>query len=234
MVVRPPPPLCPRGTSCLVTCEPRTGVGSVYTAEMARTESTSDLPLGAVCPAFELPDVTTGRATGRDDVFGGLDDAQERRGLLVAFVCVHCPFVQHMEEAFGRLAAEFAGEIATVAISSNDVATHPEDAPEHMRAQAERLGWRFPYLYDESQETAREFHAACTPDLYLFDREMKLVYHAQFDGTRPYRKSDVEFRPEIHQAANGNDLRAAIEALRSGQPPLDHQRPSLGCNIKWR
>ncbi len=201
---------------------------------MARTESTNELALGAVCPAFELPDVISWRAMGRDDVFGGLDDAGERWGVLLAFLCVHCPFVKHMEEAFGALAHEFAGEIATVAISSNDIAAHPEDAPEHMRAQAERLGWKFPYLYDESQETAREFRAACTPDLYLFDREWKLVYHAQFDGTRPYRKSDTAFLPEIHQAATGRDLRGAIEALRTGQPPLEHQRPSLGCNIKWR
>ena len=201
---------------------------------MARTESTNELPLGAVCPAFELPDVLSGRALGRDDVFGGVDDAQLRKGLLVAFVCVHCPFVKHMEQAFGALAAEFAGDIATVAISSNDVIAHPEDDPAGMRAQAERLGWKFPYLYDESQETAREFHAACTPDLYLFDRELRLVYHAQFDGTRPYRKSDAEFRPEIHQAANGSDLRRAMQALVAGQPPLQEQRPSLGCNIKWR
>lgn len=205
---------------------------------MARTESNTELSLGAVCPAFELMDVRSGRAMGRDDVFGGVDDAEERRGLLVAFLSVHCPFVQHMEEALGALSAEYADRIATVAICSNDAEAFPEDAPEKMKAQAERLGWRLPYLWDESQETAREFHAACTPDLYLFDGDFKLVYHAQFDETRPYRESDaragVVKDERIHQAAHGADLRRAFEALIAWQPPLAEQRASLGCNIKWR
>lgn len=181
---------------------------------------------------------------GCDDIFGGVDDAAGRKGLLVAFLSVHCPFVQHMEAAFSAVAADYAGSIATVAICSNDEVTVPEDAPEHMRAQAERLGWSkigsngLPYLVDPSQETAREFHAACTPDLYLFNAALKLVYHAQFDATRPYRDSDaangVIKDERIHQAANGSDLRAAIEALLSGAPPLSVQTPSLGCNIKWR
>lgn len=205
---------------------------------MARTESNHELPLGADCPAFELSCATSGKAFGRDDVFGGVDDADGRKGLLVAFLCVHCPFVKHMEAAFGALAAEFTESIATVAISSNDVQEFPQDAPEHMRAQAERLGWNFPYLFDESQETAREFHAACTPDLYLFDTEYKLVYHGQFDETRPYRQSDADAGvvkdERIHQAAHGGDLRRAIQALLAGQPPIAEQRPGLGCNIKWR
>ena len=205
---------------------------------MARTESNQELPPGAPCPAFELPSAADGHAVGRDDVFGGVDDADGRKGLLVAFVCVHCPFVQHMEAPFGKLASEYADRIATVAISSNDVQEFPQDAPEHMAAQAERLGWSFPYLYDESQETALEFRAACTPDLYLFDRELKLVYHGQFDETRPYRESDanagVTRDERIHQGAHGGDLRRAIEALLADKPPLAEQRPGLGCNIKWR
>lgn len=204
---------------------------------MARTESNQELSLGAVCPAFELRDVADGRAFGRDDIFGGVDDADSRKGLLVAFVCVHCPFVKHMEEALGKLAAEYADRLATVAISSNDIAEFPQDAPEHMRAQADRLRWNFPYLFDDSQETAREFHAACTPDVYLFDREFKLVYHGQFDETRPYRESDanagVAKDERIHQPAQGNDLRKALDALLRGDPPLTIQRPGLGCNIKW-
>ena len=209
---------------------------------MARTPSNQDLPLGTTCPAFELADVVAGRALGRDDIFGGLDDETERKGLLVAFLSVHCPFVQHMETAFTALLKEFAGSIAAVAICSN-TATTPEDAPEHMKQQAIRLGWPaiadgLPYLDDGSQETAREFHAACTPDLYLFNNDFELVYHAQFDDTRPYRQSDANNGlpkdNRIHQPAHGADLQAAIHALLTNQPPLTGQTPSLGCNIKWR
>lgn len=211
---------------------------------MARTPSNQDLPLGTTCPAFELTDVVTGKGLGRDDIFGGIDDAAGRKGLLVAFLSVHCPFVQHMESAFSVVAADYAGSIATVAICSNDEVTVPEDAPDHMRAQAKRLGWSnigstgLPYLADPSQETAREFHAACTPDLYLFNEAQELVYHAQFDATRPYRESDakngVVKDERIHQAADGADLRAAIDALLAGKPTITPQIPSLGCNIKWR
>lgn len=205
---------------------------------MARTESNFDLSLGTVCPAFELPDTLSGRAMGRDDIFGGVDDADGRQGLLVAFLCVHCPFVKHMEAAFGQLAAEFSNRIATVAISSNDTDAYPEDAPEHMIAQAHRLGWSFPYLLDSSQDTAREFYAACTPDLYLFDKNFQLVYHGQFDGTRPYRQSDADRGvvkdDRIHQTACGADLRLAIERLLQGAKPVENQVPCLGCGIKWR
>jgi AhpC/TSA family len=205
---------------------------------MARTPSNTDLVLGTVCPAFELPDVLTGKAIGRDDVFGGPDDV--RKGFLVAFLCVHCPFVQHMELALTDVLARYAKDIAAVAIMSNDLATNPDDSPEYMRAQATRLGWPalgIPYLLDESQETAREFHAACTPDLYLFNAQHELVYHAQFDRTRPYRQSDanagVERHPEIHAEPHGADLEAAIQALLAGELPISLQIPSLGCNIKW-
>ncbi len=205
---------------------------------MARTTSNTDLPLGATCPAFELQDVRTGHALGRDDIFSGIADPDHRAGLLVAFLSVHCPFVQHMELALGRLTAEFADRVATVAVMSNDTAAFPQDGPELMREQAARLGWCFPYLKDEAQETAREFHAACTPDLYLFDRELSLVYHGQFDETRPYRASDqaagIVQDSRIHQPAHGLDLRRAFDNLIAGQPPLPEQRACLGCNIKWR
>ncbi len=222
---------------------------------MARTPSNHDLPLGTVCPAFELPDALTGRAISRDDIFGGPDDPGRRKGLLVAFLSVHCPFVQHMEQAFTTVMREYAERIAAVAICSNDAETVPEDAPENMRSQAERLGWPaigrnsgaaanhdsgpgLPYLIDASQETARAFHAACTPDLYLFNAQYELVYHAQFDETRPYRASDekngILKDARIHQPAHGASLRQAIEALLADAPPLATQTPSLGCNIKWR
>ena len=210
---------------------------------MARTESNGELPLSATCPAFELDCVLCNKALGRDDIFGGVDDADGRKGLLVAFVSVHCPFVQHMEAAFTALAKKYSSAIATVAICSNDAVAFPEDAPAEMRAQGMRLGWggsdgcHIPYLHDSSQETAREFHAACTPDLYLFDAALRLVYHAQFDRTRPYRESDaargVERHPQIHQAAHGADLERAIENLIADGAPLEDQVPSLGCNIKW-
>ncbi len=204
---------------------------------MARTESNTELVLGSVCPAFELQDVRSGQAMGRDDVFGGVDDADGRNGLLVAFLSVHCPFVQHIEAALGRLTTEFADRIASVAVMSNDIVAFPQDGPNAMRDQAARLGWCFPYLADEAQETAREFHAACTPDLYLFDRGLKLVYHGQFDETRPYRASDAKAgvvkEERIHRQAHGAHLRRAMEALIAGEPPLAEQRACLGCNIKW-
>jgi|GEM_PF-54946 len=215
---------------------------------MARTESNTELPLGATCPPFELSCVLCNKALSRDDIYPGPDDPYQRKGLLVAFLSVHCPFVQHMEQAFTALAKKYAKDIATVAICSNDANEFPEDAPEKMREQGQRLAWDkgstgdfpcpIPYLHDESQEVAREFRAACTPDLYLFDADRKLVYHAQFDRTRPYRESDakngVERHPEIHQPAHGFDLEAAIQNLIAGNPPLTNQTPSLGCNIKWR
>ena len=211
---------------------------------MARTPSNHDLALGSLCPSFQLSDVLSGKVFSRDTIFGGSGSVGARHGLLVAFLSVHCPFVQHMEEALTAVAAEYADRIAAVAVCSNDEVTVPEDAPDHMRAQAERLGWSsigssgMPYLSDASQETARDFHAACTPDLYLFNDQLELVYHAQFDETRPYRASDaaagVVKDDRIHQAAHGADLRRAMEALVAGQPPLTSQTPSLGCNIKWR
>ena len=212
---------------------------------MSRMESTM-VALGTVAPAFELMDVVSGRALGRDDVFamswddevsdqanlmpGGGTSKTGRHGLLVMFVCVHCPFVQHVEAELARLGADYEGRIAIAAISSNDVTQYPEDGPEQMKAQAARLGWRFPYLLDETQEVARAYHAACTPDFFLFDAGMKLVYRGQLDASRPVRPSGGGNDLPV----DGRDLRRAMDDVIAGKRPDPNQRGSLGCNIKWK
>jgi thiol-disulfide isomerase/thioredoxin len=190
---------------------------------MSRTESRM-VELGTVAPAFELLDVVSGRALGRDDV---RDDATQ--GLLVMFVCVHCPYVKHVEDELGRIGKDYAGKIAIAAISSNDVEAYPQDGPDEMKKQAERLGWGFPYLYDETQEVARSYEAACTPDFFLFDAELKLVYRGQLDGSRPRRGETGN-----DEAVTGVDLRRAMDEVIAGKTPSPEQRTSLGCNIKWR
>ncbi len=201
--------------------------------------------LGTIAPPFELVDVVSGKALGRDDVFalswdddvsdqtnlmpGGGTSKRGRHGLLVMFVCVHCPYVKHVEEELARMGRDYEGRIAIAAISSNDVAAYPEDGPEQMKAQAERLGWRFPYLFDESQEVARSYGAACTPDFFLFDAELKLVYRGQLDGSRPRRGDSGNDEP-----VTGADLRRAMDDVIAGRRPDTNQRTSLGCNIKWR
>jgi peroxiredoxin len=189
---------------------------------MARTQSTM-VELGTVAPPFELPDVVTGTAVGRDDV------AADRKGLLVMFICVHCPYVKHVEQELARIGADYEGKIGIVAISSNDVAAYSADSPAEMKKQAERLSFRFPYLYDETQEVAREYNAACTPDLFLFDGEMKLVYRGQLDDSRPRRG---DFGNDI--PVTGKDLRAALDAVIAGKRPDPNQRFAVGCNIKWK
>ncbi|MBS1798367.1 MAG: thioredoxin family protein [Acidobacteria bacterium] len=189
---------------------------------MSRTQSAM-VQLGSVAPPFELPDVVTGKAVGRDDVAAG------RKGLLVMFLCVHCPYVKHVEEELARIGHDYQDRIGVVAISSNDVAAYPEDSPVEMKNQAERLGFRFPYLYDETQEVAREYDAACTPDIFLFDDEMKLVYRGQIDGSRPKRKDIGNDLP-----VDGRDLRAAIEAVLAGKRPDPNQKFAVGCSIKWK
>jgi thiol-disulfide isomerase/thioredoxin len=190
---------------------------------MSRTES-SMVELGSVAPAFELTDVVTGHAVGRDDA------AEDARGLLVMFICVHCPYVKHVEQELARIGKDYEGKIGIVAISANDVEAYPEDSPAEMKKQAERLGFVFPYLYDETQEVAREYHAACTPDFYLYDAEMKLVYRGQLDDSRPRRASGGGNDVPV----TGKDLRAAMDAVLAGKRPDTNQRSSIGCNIKWR
>jgi peroxiredoxin len=183
---------------------------------MVRTPSTM-LPLGTVAPDFSLPNID-GRSVSLADVAG-------EKGTVVMFICNHCPFVKHVADQLATLGRDYLPRgIGVVAISSNDVSTHPADSPEQMVHEAEERGYSFPYLYDETQEVAKAYHAACTPDFYLFDADRSLVYRGQLDSSRP--GSDVP--------VTGRDLRAAIDALLAGQPPVAEQIPSLGCNIKWK
>jgi peroxiredoxin len=183
---------------------------------MVRTPSTM-LPLGTAAPDFSLPNLD-GRLTSLADVAG-------EKGTVVMFICNHCPFVKHVADQLATLGRDYLPRgIGVVAISSNDVSTHPADSPEQMVHEAEERGYLFPYLYDETQEVAKAYHAACTPDFYLFDADRALVYRGQLDPSRP--GSDVP--------VTGSDLRAAIEALLAGKPPVVEQIPSLGCNIKWK
>jgi peroxiredoxin len=175
-------------------------------------------PLGTLAPDFSLPDVLSGKTVSRDGAKGA-------GGLLVMFLCVHCPFVKYIEQGIARFAGDYAGQgLGIVGISSNDAVAYPDDSPEGMRAQAKRLGFTFPYLYDESQQVARAYEAACTPDFFLYDRDLRLVYRGQFDASRP----------SLTVPVTGSDLRRAVEALLAGKPPLDEQHASLGCGIKWK
>jgi len=200
---------------------------------MSRTESMM-VQLGTIAPAFELVDVVTGRAMSRDDIFALTQDAPRKHGLLVMFLCVHCPYVKHVEEELARLGRDYFGEdgsgpIAIAAIQSNDIVQYPEDGPDGMRDQAQRLGWRFPYLLDEMQEVARAYQAACTPDFFLFDSGLRLVYRGQLDDSRPRRKDFGNDEP-----VTGRDLRAAMDAVIAGRQPNPEQRSSIGCNIKFK
>jgi peroxiredoxin len=184
---------------------------------MSLTESTM-LELGTAAPDFALPDVLSGKTVRRDDFRG-------KKGLLVMFICAHCPYVKHIEKSLGPLAADYTSQpLGIVAISSNDVSTHPTDSPEGLKKQAQANGFTFPYLYDESQDVAHAYKAACTPDFFLFDQNMKLVYRGQYDSSRPGNNVPV----------TGMDLRAAIDLVLDGKPVPTQQRPSIGCNIKWK
>jgi len=193
---------------------------------VAKTESTM-VQLGTLAPPFELLDVVSGRAMSRDDVVANAGDGVS--GLLVMFICVHCPYVKHVEEELARIGVDYEGRIAIAAIQSNDTVQYPEDGPAGMKEQAARLGFRFPYLLDELQEVAREYDAACTPDFFLFDAEMRLVYRGQLDSSRPRRGDAGNDVP-----VTGADLRAAMDAVIAGVAPAEEQRTSLGCNIKWK
>src|SRR6185437_4479309 len=183
---------------------------------MSRTPSTM-LPLGTPAPAFALPDVTTGKTVRLGDFLIG-------QPLLVMFLCRHCPYVKHVQAGLAQLGRDYAGRVGIVAISSNDITAQPEDAPASLREQAAEQGFTFPYCYDESQEVAHAYHAACTPDFFLFDTGRKLAYRGQMDDSRPQNGRPV----------TGRDLRAALDALLAGQSVNPDQIPSLGCNIKWK
>ncbi len=183
---------------------------------MAATPSTM-LALGTPAPDFSLPD-TTGNIVS-------LADFKDAPALLVIFMCNHCPYVKHVRSELARMTAAFqARGVAVVAISSNNVAAYPEDSPERMREEARDAGYKFAYLYDETQDVAAAYKAACTPDFFLFDRQRKLVYRGQMDDSRPGNGKPV----------TGADLRAAVDALLSGRPISTAQKPSMGCNIKWK
>ena len=177
------------------------------------------LPLGTSVPDFTLPDL--------NDATVSPHDFRAAPALLVAFICHHCPFVTHIRQGFARFAAEYQPRgLAIIAINSNDVDAFPEDGPQGMRQEAAAAGYTFPYLFDETQEVAKAFRAACTPDLYLFDRDRKLVYRGRFDDSRP--------RTNPPMPVTGRDIRVAVDAVLSGQPVSRDQRGSVGCNIKWK
>jgi peroxiredoxin len=183
---------------------------------MVRTPSTM-LPLGTQAPDFELPNVDGRLVT--------LSEAAGPQGTVVMFICNHCPFVKHVADQLARLGRDVIPRgIGVVAISSNDVSTHPADSPEQMVREAEERGYPFPYLYDGTQEVAKAYRAACTPDFFLFDAEQRLVYRGQLDGSRPGNDVPV----------TGADLRDAIDAVLAGLPARAEQTPSIGCNIKWK
>ena len=190
---------------------------------MAATPSTM-LALGSPCPDFRLPEPRTGNMVGRDD-FG------ERPALLVMFICNHCPFVKHIRDELARLGRDFGPRgVAMVAISSNDVEQYPADSPARMIEEAAQAGYTFPYVFDETQETAKAFRAACTPDFFLFDGARRLAYRGQLDDSRPSTRSFAGNPAPV----TGADLRAALEAVLAGRPVNPAQRPAIGCNIKWK
>jgi peroxiredoxin len=183
---------------------------------MALTPSTM-LPLGTPAPDFSLPNID-GRTVS-------LADVADAPALLIVFMCNHCPYVKHVAEGLAGLARDYQSRgVAVVGISSNDVAAHPDDSPEKMKAEAAQRGYSFPYLFDEDQSVAKAYRAACTPDFYAFDRQRRLAYRGQMDSSRPGNGQPV----------TGADLRAALDAVLDGSGVSQEQTPSIGCNIKWK
>lgn len=184
---------------------------------MARTESNM-LELGTQAPSFELPDTVSGTILS-------LKDLQSDIATVVMFICNHCPFVIHIKDELVKLSDDYQAKgVSFIAISANDAESFPQDCPEKMTLFAAENGFNFPYLYDESQGTAKAYQAACTPDFYIFDKDMRCIYRGQLDGSRPGNDVPV----------NGEDIRAALDATLRGQPVNPAQKPSLGCNIKWK
>jgi peroxiredoxin len=176
------------------------------------------LPLGTLAPDFSLPDVVTGESISLENFAGS-------KALLVMFICQHCPFVIHVKPELARLGRDYAAKwVGIVAISANDAVKYPQDDPDHLKAMAQDLSLNYPLCYDESQEVARAYQAACTPDFFLFDSQLKLVYRGQLDSSRPGNEIPV----------TGADLRAAMDAVLAEQPISSEQTPSIGCNIKWK
>ncbi|MBX7098637.1 MAG: thioredoxin family protein [Myxococcaceae bacterium] len=183
---------------------------------MAATPSTM-LPLGTALPPFTLPDAVTGKPVASSGLTGP-------KGVLVMFICNHCPYVIHIRQQLVALAHRAVDSgLSVVAINANSTRTHPQDGPEHMKSLAQKEGWRFPFLFDETQDVARAFQAVCTPDLFLFDARRSLAYRGQFDDSRPSNGVPV----------TGKDLGAALDQVLAGKAPAPEQRASIGCNIKW-
>ena len=179
---------------------------------------TEQIPLGFSAPAFKLPDTISGKILY-------LEEVQSKSATVIMFICNHCPYVIHVREELVKLANDYTPKgISFVAISSNDVVKYPEDAPEKMRELALKMKFPFPYLFDETQEVARAYHAVCTPDISIFNGELKCVYRGQLDDSRPGSAIPV----------TGKDVRAVLEALMSGKPVNEIQKPSMGCSIKWK
>ena len=184
---------------------------------MAATPSNM-IPLGTKASPFTLPDTVSGEMMS-------LDQLKSDQVTVVMFLCNHCPYVKHVNPQLVQVARDYQSQgVSFVGISSNDVETYPEDSPEEMEKVAQQLGYPFPYLYDESQEVAHSYQAACTPDLYVFDGDMKLVYRGQLDDARPKNEQPV----------TGRDLRQALDNVLAGKPVSADQKPSIGCNIKWK
>jgi len=184
---------------------------------MVLTPSTM-LELGTQAPEFVLEDVVSNKKIALETFSG-------KKGLLVMFICQHCPYVQHIQEELTRIGLDYENEdLGIVAISSNDADNYPDDSPESLKKMAEDLDFRFPFCYDETQEVAKSYTAACTPDFFLFDDNRQLVYRGQLDDSRP----------ENNKAVSGKDLRAAIDVVISGEKVDSNQKPSIGCNIKWK
>ncbi|MEO1390169.1 MAG: thioredoxin family protein [Cyanobacteria bacterium J06634_6] len=183
---------------------------------MVRTESTM-LPLGTAVPSFSLADVVSGETIT-------LDTFKGKKGLLIMFICQHCPFVKLVEDELGKIGQDYIPQgIGVLAISANSIETHPQDDPDNMREQVKRASFNFPYAYDATQDVAQSYTAACTPDFFLFDSDFKLAYRGQLDDARPGNGRPVD----------GKDLRAALDQLVSGETIPTDQKPSIGCNIKW-
>lgn len=184
---------------------------------MARTPSNM-MPLGTIAPGFELPDTVSGNRLS-------LEMLKSDKATVIMFICNHCPFVKHVDEGIVSLANDYQKKgVSFVAISSNDVENYPQDAPDLMKVEAEKVGYTFPYLYDQDQAVARAYDAACTPDFYIFDADLKCVYRGQLDDSRPGNGRPV----------TGRDMRQALDDILNGRPVFQPQIPSLGCNIKWK
>lgn len=184
---------------------------------MALTPSNM-LPLGTEAPEFKLPDTVSGEELS-------LEEMRSEKATVIMFICNHCPYVKHVQKGLVELANDYIPKgVSFIAINSNDVENYPDDSPEHMRMVANELGYPFPFLYDESQQVARSYDAACTPDFYVFDGDMKLVYRGQMDDSRPGNGKPV----------TGNDIRKALDKVLEGKHVDSEQIPSIGCNIKWK